>query len=545
MASRYVIPGCQNRCTGRTIPLLGTDSRPPGGTRAAPVPQAGPVASSTPPSRNLPLALRLGYLAGALWLLSAPGLAGAQSGAIDPTFGTGGIVTTPVGSLDDFGQAIAIQDDDKIVVAGDSESPSTSSTSPLPATSSTVRSTPPSAAPARSSWRWVRVSMRPSRSRCRTTARSSSPAPPASGSNDNFAVVRLLANGQLDTSFDGDGIVVTSMSSTDDEALAVVIQDDGKILVGGWAAIGGNHDLALARYDDDGSLDGSFGGGDGKVTLAVGTGPNAGDDEVASLFVLADDKIIVGGTSAFGSLSDMLVARLTSAGAFDTTFGGGTGFTRIHFGAGNDNGKAVALTLDDDILIAGDARVGTVSHFGVARVNANGTIDTLFGGGDGIATTTIGSKSEGRSLAVFPEGRFVVAGFATVSGNDDFATVRYNTDGTPDTNFSFDGIVTTPIGSSVDEAQRGRDPERPEDPRRGLDADLQRRQLRRRALPAQRLRQRRPRRRRAVRRRRRDRGRLLHERVHGRGRRTRVPAGRRRLRHQRVVRRCERLLPER
>ena len=91
------------------------------------------------------------------------------------------------------------------------------------------------------------------------------------GANNDFALVRYNANGTLDTSFGGgDGKVTTPVGTSYDEGYSVALQPDGKIVVAGYSDNGANYDFALARYNSDGWLDTSFGGGDGMVTTPIG-----------------------------------------------------------------------------------------------------------------------------------------------------------------------------------------------------------------------------------------------------------------------------------
>ena len=123
------------------------------------------------------------------------------------------------------------------------------------------------------------------------------------GSNDDFAVVRYNTNGSLDTTFDTDGIVTTAVGLGDDTAYSVVLQSDGKIVAAG-SLDNGNYDFAVVRYNIDGSLDTTF-DTDGKVTTAVGLG----DDEAYSVVLQSDGKIVVAGDSYNGTNYDFAVVR--------------------------------------------------------------------------------------------------------------------------------------------------------------------------------------------------------------------------------------------
>src|SRR5260221_460199 len=102
----------------------------------------------------------------------------------------------------------------------------------------------------------------------------------------NFMLARLSASGALDPSFSGDGYVFTDFAGDADQADAVLIQPDGKIVAAGRAKVGGDYDFAVARYNPDGSLDTTF-SGDGKATVGFG-----GDDAAMDIARQSDGKLV-------------------------------------------------------------------------------------------------------------------------------------------------------------------------------------------------------------------------------------------------------------
>ena len=155
-----------------------------------------------------------------------------------------------------------------------------------------------------------------------------------------------------------------------------------------------------------------------------------------SVALQADGKILVVGDSNSG----IALARYTSTGALDTAFNG-TGMVTTSFG-GNE-GRSVAVQPDGKILVAG--------FYGLARYTSTGALDTSFNG-TGMVTTVVRSYSEtGPSVAVQADGKILVAGDSGAP-NYDFAVVRYNTDGSLDTSFNGTGMVTTDLGSGDDHA---------------------------------------------------------------------------------------------
>jgi uncharacterized delta-60 repeat protein len=122
----------------------------------------------------------------------------------------------------------------------------------------------------------------------------------AGSNNGDFAVARYNTNGSLDTTFDGDGKVTTVLSTSTNEAEAVAIQSDGKLVVAG----SNNGDFAVVRYNGNGSLDTTF-DGDGIVTTAISTS----DDRANGVALQSDGKIVVAGSTYNGSDFDFALAR--------------------------------------------------------------------------------------------------------------------------------------------------------------------------------------------------------------------------------------------
>ncbi|RLJ65139.1 DUF4347 domain-containing protein [Sulfurisoma sediminicola] len=307
-------------------------------------------------------------------------------GSLDSTFDGDGMLTTAIGGGDDYGYGLTVQPDGRILVAGQSWNGSTYT---------------------------------------------------------DFALVRYNADGSLDTTFSGDGMLTTAVGWADDGGYDVTLQADGRILVAGAGWVGSNGDFALVRYNTDGSLDTSF-DGDGMVTTAIGTYHDYGQ----SVTVQPDGKILVAGVSDSGNIYFALV-RYNADGSLDTTFSG-DGMLTTAIGAGDDRGASLALQADGRILVTGHSWNGSNSDFVLVRYNADGSLDTSFDG-DGKLTTVIGAGDDGSNrLTLQPDGRILVAGISHNGSNYDLALVRYNTDGSLDTTFDGDGKLTTAIGAGDD-----------------------------------------------------------------------------------------------
>ncbi len=275
----------------------------------------------------------------------------SRRGALDKTFGTGGKIITDTGRTESA-LAVAIQSDGRIVVAGAGFGP--------------------------------------------TSGRS------------EFLVGRYNVDGTLDHFFGNGGLVYTDFSGRIDVAQAVLIQSDGKIVAGGYAGSSRSalipFDFAMARYNDDGTLDATFGQG-GRVVTALGFEVNS---RINGLALQIDGKIVAAGvmsvaTSPGGSI-DIAVAQYNDTGILDPVFGVG-GITLTDLGgfeaaiavAVQSDGKIVALARDDRhfILTRYVYESARGAFGGVARV-IPGRIEAedydLGGEGIGYVDTTPGDE---------------------------------------------------------------------------------------------------------------------------------------------------------
>lgn len=253
------------------------------------------------------------------------------------------------------------------------------------------------------------------------------------------------SDGTLDTSFGTNGVASISPvnPAADDGVLAIVLQPDGKVVIGGSVDTSGNKDFAVFRFMDDGTVDSSFGVG-GVVTTPVSL---SADDEAAGIAVQADGRIVAAGN--VGN-SDFALVRYETDGSLDTTFGVG-GIVTTNFPIGMSSGVEWA----NDVIIQSDGKIVAAGRssgvFGVARYETNGSLDSSFGN-NGIVTTVVGLDPFLSAYAVVqqPDGKLLVSGtgYNDVDSNYAWALVRYNSDGSPDTNFGTGGIVKTDFGGN-------------------------------------------------------------------------------------------------
>lgn len=269
----------------------------------------------------------------------------------------------------------------------------------------------------------------------------------SNGTNNDFALVRYNTNGSLDTSFSSDGMLTTAVGmGSYAGGASVTLQSDGKILVAGYSSNGTNNDFALVRYNTDGSLDKSF-SGDGIITTAVGSG-----SEGACVTIQSDGKILVAGVSYNGTDYDFALVRYNIDGSLDNSFSS-DGILTTAIGLGTtESATFVTVQSDGKILVTGYSN----GDLALLRYSSDGSLDNTFSG-DGQVTTSIGLNFDsGRSITLQSDGKILVAGTSRDSVNGyEFALVRYNTDGSLDTSFSSDGILTTGIRDGIDIYRKG------------------------------------------------------------------------------------------
>ncbi len=266
-----------------------------------------------------------------------------------------------------------------------------------------------------------------------------------SATSGRFGLARYNADGTRDTTFSGNGKVVTNFTDGFDNANAVAIQADGKIVAAGRAAGGGGR-FALARYNADGTLDASF-GGDGKVT----TNFTPWRDDAHGLIVQPNGKIVAAGAAGDGGdNSTFALARYTPDGTLDPTFGDG-GKVTTNFTTGSDFAFAVAKASGKIVAAGGAGGLGG-KRFALARYNANGTRDTTFGGDGKIVTNITAGDDWANGVTIQTDGKIVVAG---TGGYARFALARYTPDGVLDSAFGDNGTVLTDFTTLQDDIAYG------------------------------------------------------------------------------------------
>jgi uncharacterized delta-60 repeat protein len=244
--------------------------------------------------------------------------------------------------------------------------------------------------------------------------------------NSDFGVARYNSDGSLDSSFGNGGIASTDFNQGLDAAFAVVLQTDGKIVAVGSAVSGASfYDFALVRYLANGTLDSSFGSA-GKVETDLGA--NNLDQARGAVFQ-PDGKIVAAGTTVARNGLDQFFAltRYNSDGTLDTGFGR-HGLATVDFGSFDQGARSLLLQADGKLVAVGYADTeSSDSDFLVARLKSNGRPDSGFGTG-GTVRTSFGDLNGGATSSVLqPDGKIVAAGFNATPTNRgvDVALARY------------------------------------------------------------------------------------------------------------------------
>src|SRR5882762_11850135 len=373
----------------------------------------------------------------------APGTPGTP----DTNFGTQGVVTTDVNpSQDDIAFATVLQSDGKIIVVGTSFT--------TPASIAVTRYNANGGLDSTFGSNGITVTSLPSADASAFAATLQADGKllvagrscPVSGVS-SFLLLRYNTAGApgtagtLDTGFGTGGIVTTPISSGSSTTANAVAVSGTNILVAGHSLIGARFVIALAQYTSSGALDSTF-GSSGIVTTPIGSL----DADAAALAVQGDGKIVVAGLAgnAMSQIWDVALLRYNTDGTLDLPFGGtNTGMAITDIGSSSNYANAVALQADGKIVVVGNAFVNSfASDIAVLRYNTDGSLDTGFGGGDGIVTTSIGAFDNGFAVAVQGDNKIVVAGNADAGTGDRLALLRYNADGGLDSGFGTGGIVT-------------------------------------------------------------------------------------------------------
>ena len=259
------------------------------------------------------------------------------------------------------------------------------------------------------------------------------------GPTVQFALMRFLSNGSPDPSFGTNGVVTLIIGSYA-YVKDIVLQPDGKIIMSGEAYINGDYDFAIARYNTNGTLDISFGGG--VVIIDFNN-----DDYVKAVRVQSDGKVVVAGSSNF----KFALTRLTPSGSLDNEFGSeGRVTTIVGSVPGNDNALSLALQTDGKIILAGEAfNPPHASDVALVRYTPSGSLDPTFGNNGKILTDIGGNFDQASAVAIQGDGKIVVAANTTYNGQPRIGMLRYTPQGNSDPSFGNNGVTITTVGNEA------------------------------------------------------------------------------------------------
>lgn len=311
------------------------------------------------------------------------------NGSPDNTFGTNGKVVTVISPESDRGQCVLLQPDGKIILAGYSEYMNESA----------------------------------------------------------ITAVRYLSNGAIDTTFGIQGIAITPVGSNGPSyGWTAALQPDGKIIVGGFGSTVPGGDVALVRYNSNGTLDNGFGTG-GIVSADM----NGNYDLTFGIVLQPDGKIVASVYHYDGAHYHFGLMRFNANGSLDNSFGTG-GKVMTNFGF-DDVAKAIALQADGKIILAGYTWRSSFNdtELALARYNTNGTLDNTFGTGGIVIDADSANYCFMNAVTVQPDGKILVAGQNGIPAYHSFYLTRFNSNGTFDTSFNSTGKVTTDVGGVNDQ----------------------------------------------------------------------------------------------
>ena len=344
-----------------------------------------------------------------------------SDGSLDNTFGNGGIVITQVGNGWNYSNALALQSDGRIVLAGIYEISTSNSGIAL------IRyNSDGSLDNSFGNNGIVALDITGGYDYANSIAIQSSDQKIVIGGQGNGVMVaRFNSNGTLDNTFGTNGIISTQVGSSSGSN-SMKLQPNGKIIVTGTAMDSQGYTQFLTiQYNSDGSLDPSFGAG-GIVTTSVGTGFQGGQD----IAVASNGKIVVGGTRQLSSAQEFILVRYNSDGSIDNSFGIGGIVHASPIGI-FDALRSVAFQADGKILAGGFSVIDTTGvppnnpqiGMSLMRFETNGNSDNSFGN-SGVVVVPLGEYGleSGRGIAIQTDHKILLTG----SSENGFTTARYN-----------------------------------------------------------------------------------------------------------------------
>ncbi len=258
-------------------------------------------------------------------------------------------------------------------------------------------------------------------------------------------VLSVTENRLVDPSFSTDGIAISSIGPSIDQGNVVVVQPDGKTVVAGRSFNGSRYDLAIVRYNLDGTLDATF-GSSGTALFSIDSG-NLTPSDIA---LDSSGRIVIVCEHQYSGVGDFAVFRLNSNGTLDSSFNS-TGYSIVDFGTLEDNPQSLVIQPNGRIVIVGESRnpLNGIADVAIARLLANGQLDTSFSG-DGKLVHSFGSSHDmAKSVLLQANGAIVVGGqLQGVNNHWNFLAARFTSVGDLDTTFGSGGSFVQSLNSN-------------------------------------------------------------------------------------------------
>ena len=273
-----------------------------------------------------------------------------------------------------------------------------------------------------------------------------------SDGNLNVLLIKLNSDGSFDNTFGTGGISQTALGTAASIAEDVIIDTDGKILIAGQSDNSDfRHAPTIARFNSDGSLDLTF-ATDGFTQLPV----VSSDNEYSSICLQSDGKIVVSGHYASSSwVYVTLIARYNTDGTLDATFGT-DGTAMVNLNDFDDEFFGMGINSNNEIIVGGFTTGMTSYDMLLMKYDQNGALVTTFGD-NGMVVYNHNSTAYNviYDLTIQADNKIVAVGSSgeLAPGNNDWAILRFNDDGSLDNTFGSDGITTTDFFGEQDEAQ--------------------------------------------------------------------------------------------
>lgn len=276
----------------------------------------------------------------------------------------------------------------------------------------------------------------------------------SSGSLYDMTIWKLNSNGALDTTFGSPNGFTTHNNAagggSSDYGSAIALDSNSRVIVAGasFAGMANIFDMAIWRYSPSGTLDTTFGGGDGVVVHAGAAGANKGDFAYSIIIDSSDNIIVAGLSENIAGNDDLTIWKFNSSGDLDLSFGGGDGLVTHHnaaSGNGDDHAYAMAFDSSGNIIVAGTSNNGSDNDITIWKFSASGILDTSFGGGDGYLSIDLSTSDSVSTLKLTPDDHILVC--ATAS--DKMTVIKILQTGVIDSSFGESNGYTQHLGAGT------------------------------------------------------------------------------------------------